>query len=79
MGLNLEDYEQEAWDEYQERFKAGLIIDTSKIVKIGQWEEVKQEDNFFEKYKTIEESQSSGEENYIRKETIKEKIANGKI
>ena len=62
MGLNLEDYEQEAWDNYQERLKAGLIVDRSKIVKIGEWEEVKQEEQFLEKFRTVAESSSSGEE-----------------
>jgi hypothetical protein len=27
FGLNIEDYEQQAWDQYQQKVDAGLIID----------------------------------------------------
>lgn len=49
IGLMLEDYEEEAWDTYEKDRPAGPAVPKEHTVKIGDWEEVKQGEGYFDR------------------------------
>lgn len=59
MGLMLEDYEEEAWEEYQQNPVEN--VDKELVVKVGNWEVVKTEDTFLNKFKVETSESEEGE------------------
>lgn len=55
----LEDYEEEAWEEYQQNPVEN--VDKELVVKVGNWEVVKTEDTFLNKFKVETSESEEGE------------------
>ncbi|CAK74952.1 unnamed protein product (macronuclear) [Paramecium tetraurelia] len=72
MGLMLEDYEEEAWEEYQQNPVEN--VDKELVVKVGQWEVVKTEDAFLNKFKVETSESEEGQAELNHEEQLAEKI-----
>ncbi|CAD8053671.1 unnamed protein product [Paramecium sonneborni] len=72
IGLMLEDYEEEAWDEYQKNPIPN--VDKDLVVKVGQWEVVKTEDTFLNKFKVETSESEEGEAELNHEEQLAQKI-----
>ncbi|CAD8140142.1 unnamed protein product [Paramecium pentaurelia] len=72
MGLMLEDYEEEAWEEYQQNPVEN--VDKELVVKVGNWEVVKTEDTFLNKFKVETSESEEGEAELNHEEQLAQKI-----